>query len=198
MLIQNPNARQCVAASFPKRNLRDRALGLIHMSTFVLDAVGRECGQPHSVPVPMQPRIGSAVTVLLVDDDDQMLRFCRSLLTATGFTVLEADNGFEALLTSVQHQGAIDLLITDVIMPGISGGELGRAFNELWPSVRVLYVSGSPRETVGDQLPADCAFLAKPFPPDALVDAVGDAMVRGYGATGTERNLSASRAFASG
>jgi hypothetical protein len=66
---------------------------------------------------------------------------------------------------------------------------LGRAFNELWPGVNVLYVSGSPRETVGDQLPADCAFLAKPFAPNALVDAVGDALVREYGNQGCKRPM---------
>ena len=151
------------------------------MSTFVQEAAGREVGLPHFVPVEMQSRGESEpITVLLVDDDDQVRGFCHSLLTADGFTVLEAQNGLEALLTSVQHRGAIDLLITDLEMPGISGIELGRAFNDLWPAVNVLYISGSPRETVGDQLPADCAFLAKPFAPDALVDAVGSAQVRGH------------------
>ena len=72
-------------------------------------------------------------------------------------------------------------MLTDLEMPGISGMELGRAFNDLWPGVNVLYVSGSPREAVGDQLPADCAFLAKPFAPDALLDAIGSALVHGHG-----------------
>jgi DNA-binding response OmpR family regulator len=115
----------------------------------------------------------------LVDDDDQVRQFCRSILTEGGFTVLEAHNGLEALLTSIQHQGAIDLLITDLEMPGMSGLELGWAFHKFRPSVNVLYVSGSPRETVGDQPPADCAFLAKPFAPDALMDAA-HALLRGH------------------
>jgi DNA-binding response OmpR family regulator len=92
----------------------------------------------------------------LVDDDDHLRGFCRSLLTKNGFTVFEAQNGLEALLTSVQHQGAIDLLITDLEMPGISGVELGRVFNDIWPSVNV----------------------AKPFAPDALVEAIGSVLVR--------------------
>jgi DNA-binding NtrC family response regulator len=150
------------------------------MSAFVQHAAGRDGGLAHSVPVEMQPCCGSEpITVLLVDDDDHVRGFCRSLLTGNGFTVLEAHNGLEALLTSVQHRGAIDLLVTDLEMPGISGIELGWAFNELWPSVNVLYVSGSPRETVGDQLPVDCAFLPKPFGPYALVNAIGDALMRG-------------------
>jgi DNA-binding NtrC family response regulator len=141
--------------------------GLFHMST------------SRSAPTAMRPQGRSGpITVLLVDDDDQLRGWCRSVLKASGFAVLEADNGLEALLTSVQHREAIDLLMTDLEMPGISGMELGRAFNELWPGVNVLYVSGSPSETVVDQLPADCAFLAKPFAPEALVAAVGDALLR--------------------
>ena len=132
------------------------------------------------VPFAVQPPSESApITVLLVDDDDQVRGFCRSLLTANGFKVLEAHNGLEALLTSVQRHGAIDLLITDLVMPGINGAELGRTFNQLWPGVNVLYMSGSGRETVGDPLPADCVFLPKPFAPDALARAIGSALVRG-------------------
>jgi DNA-binding NtrC family response regulator len=150
------------------------------MCTLVQDAAGRGGGGPPLVPIAVQPNRGSGTTTtLLVDDDDVVRGFCRSLLTACGFRVLEAENGFEALLISAQFRGAIDILITDLEMPGISGAELGRAFNELWPGVNVLYVSGIPREVVGDQLPADCAFLPKPFAADALVTAIGKARVRG-------------------
>ena len=144
---------------------------------------GKAGGRPPLVPIVMQPRRGSGLmTALLVDDDDAVRGFCRNLLTASGFTVLEANNGLEAFLISVQLRGAIDILITDLEMPGISGVELGRTFNELWPGVNVLYMSGSPRDTVGNQLPADCVFLPKPFAPDALVKAIGSALVRGNGA----------------
>jgi len=125
------------------------------MGTFVQDASGRAGGQPHFVPIVMQPCCGSGpTTALLVDDDDAVREFCCSLLTASGFTVLEANNGLEAILISIHLRGAIDILITDLEMPGISGVELGRTFNELWPGVNVLYMSGSPRDTVGNQLPA--------------------------------------------
>jgi two-component system, cell cycle sensor histidine kinase and response regulator CckA len=149
------------------------------MGTFVQDASGRAGGRAPFVPDVMQPRRGSGpTTALLVDDDDAVRGFCRSLLAASGLTVLEARNGLEALLISVQLRGAIDILITDLEMPGISGVELGWAFNELWPGVNVLYMSGSPRDTVGGQPPADCAFLPKPFTPDALVQAIGSALER--------------------
>jgi DNA-binding NtrC family response regulator len=147
------------------------------MSAVMQEATGRK----HFVPTAIQPRAASIpITVLLVDDDDQVRAFCRSLLTESGFTVLDARNGQEALLTSIQYQGAIDLLITDLEMPKMSGQELGWAFHEFRPGVSVLYISGSPREPAGDQLPADCPFLAKPFAPDALVEAVGHVLLCGH------------------
>ena len=137
---------------------------------------------PHFIPIVLPPGHASRpITVLLVDDDDQVRGFCSTLLTKNGLTVLEADNGLEALLTSIQHQGAIDLLITDVVMPGISGIQLGRIFKDFCPNVSVMYVSASPRDEIGNELPAECVCLAKPFAPDELVDAVADALVSGRG-----------------
>ena len=150
----------------------------------VMQAAGRRGVLPHFVSTAPQARTASIpITVLLVDDDDRVRGFCRSLLVENGFTVLEANNGLEALLTSIQHQGAIDLLITDLEMPKMRGQELVWALNKFRPGVSVLYISGSPKETYGDQLPADCAFLAKPFTPDALLDAAGHALLCGLRAT---------------
>jgi two-component system cell cycle sensor histidine kinase/response regulator CckA len=112
------------------------------------------------------------ITVLLVDDDDQLRGLCRNSLSARGFRMLEADNGMDALLIAAQHEGTLDLLITDLAMPQITGAELGRAFNQMWPRVNVLYVSGSTWEAVGAKPPSDCVFLPKPFVLEALVKAV--------------------------
>lgn len=158
-----------------------RALGCSKMSHSLPVDAAKEGEMPEVDPIVLPSQASRPITVLLVDDDDQVRGFCRSLLTKHGLTVLEADNGLEALLTSIQHQGAIDLLITDVVMPGISGFELGRVFKELWPSVNVLYISASPWDTLAHRLPAECACLAKPFAPDELVDAVADALLSGHG-----------------
>ena len=145
------------------------------MSLIAEIAEKTESALPQFSPAAGQPKDERmTMTVLLVDDDDQVRGFCRSLLNAEGLTVLEAHNGLEALLTSVQQHGAIDLLITDLVMPGINGAELGGTFSRLWPGVKVLFMSGSPKEAVGDQLPADCVFLPKPFSPDALFQAIGN------------------------
>ena len=150
------------------------------MNAVMQGAAGSKSVIPSFVPIATQPRNASIpITVLLVDDDDQVREFCRSLLAENGFTVLDAHDGLEALLTSIQHQGAIDLLITDLEMPKMGGQELAWALHEFRPDVSVLYISGSPRETAGAQLPADCAFLAKPFTPDALLDAAGHALLCG-------------------
>jgi two-component system cell cycle sensor histidine kinase/response regulator CckA len=111
-------------------------------------------------------------TVLLIDDDDQVRGMCRTFLEENGFRVLEADNGLEALIIATERQGAIDLVITDVVMPKISGVELGRVFEGLWPHLNVLYMSGSPRDTIGLNLPAGCPFLPKPFAAHEFVSAV--------------------------
>jgi two-component system cell cycle sensor histidine kinase/response regulator CckA len=111
-------------------------------------------------------------TVLLIDDDDQVRGMCRSFLVEIGFRVLDAGDGLEALLLAVQWKGSIDLVITDVVMPKMGGAELGRVFREIWPEVNVLYMSGSPKEIVSQELPPDCPFLPKPFAFDDLVSAV--------------------------
>lgn len=111
-------------------------------------------------------------TVLLIDDDEPVRRMCRMLLEENSFCVLEADNGLEALLMAMEREGAIDLVITDFVMPTIGGVELGRVFKEIWPDLNVLYMSGSPRDSVGLGLAAGCPFLPKPFAVHELVDAV--------------------------
>jgi two-component system cell cycle sensor histidine kinase/response regulator CckA len=96
-------------------------------------------------PSPMPgPASVNLTTVLLVDDDDQLRPFCRDWLDENGFRVLEAKNGLEALLVAANHDGAIDVLITDLEMPRISGTELARVFKAIWPTISVLYLSGSP------------------------------------------------------
>ena len=115
---------------------------------------------------------GAPATVLLIDDDEQVRGICKSFLEEVGFRVLGTGDPLEALLLAVQWKGSIDLVITDVVMPKMSGAELGRVFGQVWPELNVLYMSGSPKEVVSHELPPDCAFLPKPFAFDQLVSAV--------------------------
>lgn len=100
------------------------------------------------------------------------------ILSALGYTLLQAANGAEALALVAAHPEPIDLLVTDVTMPGMQGHQLVAALRADRPGLRVLYVSGFTETSVGRPgVPGDgSGFLAKPFAGDALGRAVRDAL----------------------
>jgi two-component system cell cycle sensor histidine kinase/response regulator CckA len=104
-------------------------------------------------------------TVLLVEDEDPLRRAAAEFLGLRGYTVLEARNGLEALSLARNREPAIQLLVTDVVMPHMSGGELAQEMEQLFPTTKVLFVSGYPGQTVVDHKVADVDsnFLQKPF-----------------------------------
>jgi CheY-like chemotaxis protein len=109
-------------------------------------------------------------TVLVVEDQDDVRDIALEFLRAQGYATLQASNGAEALELAGRHTGRIDLLMTDVIMPGMSGRELAQRLTALRPDTRVLYVSGYTEEAIGQHgvLEEGTEFLAKPFSRDAL------------------------------
>ncbi len=117
------------------------------------------------------PALGDA-TVLVVDDDDAVLRLSARILQHAGYRVLTAPSGPAALELVRRHQGPLDLLLSDMVMPGMSGNELAAAVAELRPALRVLFMSGYDR---GATQP-DQRLLAKPFDRCGLLDAVAAAL----------------------
>ncbi len=113
-------------------------------------------------------------TILLVEDEEGVRTLGREVLEMHGYTVIAASNGEEAIPLSKQFQGTIHLMITDVVMPRMSGGELAQAMMSLRPNMRVLYVSGYSDEAVLPQnmLKSGASYLQKPFTPDALARKV--------------------------
>jgi CheY-like chemotaxis protein len=109
-------------------------------------------------------------TVLLVEDEELLRRMTREVLEASGYHVLEAANGDEAIRISRSYPRTIQVMLTDVVMPGLSGPELARVLSEVRPQMKVFYVSGYPDEaSVPAVRPADGTdFLQKPFTPAAL------------------------------
>ena len=108
---------------------------------------------------------GGSETVLLVEDEESVRQLVRDTLEARGYRVLEAENGEAGLETAKQHQGTIDMIITDVVMPGMSGRELAKRVTEARPETKVLYLSGYTEEAIAHEgaLDPGTAFLQKPF-----------------------------------
>jgi len=103
--------------------------------------------------------------VLLVEDEEPLRRAAAEFLRLRGYTVLEARDGEDALSISKSHSSRIDLAVSDVVMPNMSGGELARELEALRPEMRVLFVSGYAGQTVTNHKVADGEnnFLQKPF-----------------------------------
>jgi CheY-like chemotaxis protein len=109
-------------------------------------------------------------TVLFAEDQDAVASVVRATLQLCGYRVLQAHNGREALSLSERHEGAIPLLITDLVMPGMSGLELAEAIRNARPETKVLFISGYSERAFSSQTVTDmgAAFLQNPFMPHAL------------------------------
>jgi two-component system cell cycle sensor histidine kinase/response regulator CckA len=109
-------------------------------------------------------------TILLAEDQVEVRRLARRILSSNGYRVLEAASGPEALELSRRHEGQIDLLVTDVIMPHMTGRELATGLSVLRPEVKVLYVSGYTADIIGREgvLDPGVDYLPKPFTPSEL------------------------------
>jgi CheY-like chemotaxis protein len=116
----------------------------------------------------------SSETILLVEDEPAVRRLARRALEAQGFHILEAASGAEALKIAGDHGTELDMLLTDVVMPQMSGVELAGRLTANDPALRVLYMSGYTEDTLGQRgvLSPETAFLSKPFTPAVLVEAV--------------------------
>ena len=116
----------------------------------------------------------TAPTVLVVDDEEDLREAMRRMLERRGFATLTAADPAEAEAVCRDHGGTIDLLLTDLTLPGASGGDLARTATLMRPDLRVLYISGLPKEVaVGRGLVAEeAALVQKPFTSDRLAEAV--------------------------
>ena len=129
------------------------------------------------VDPPPPPQRGHE-TVLLVEDDDKVREVVSLALREAGYGVLEARGGASALALAAAHQTRVHLIITDLVMPGMSGRELVDRFRAKHPETRALFMSGYTDATAHQRggLPPDAAFIQKPFAPSSLARKVRDVL----------------------
>lgn len=121
-------------------------------------------GQTGEEPMP------GGETILVVDDDPSVLQVASKVLRRGGYDVVEAGGGEEALELAEEREGRIDLLLTDVVMPGMGGRELGERLAERYPDVRMLFMSAYTEDEIilqGVRV-AEVNFIAKPFTVEGL------------------------------
>jgi signal transduction histidine kinase/ActR/RegA family two-component response regulator len=138
------------------------------------------------LPGPAKISWPSRGTVLLVEDQEHVRRYVALVLTGLGYHVLEADSGADALAVAAAHRGPLDLLLTDVVMPGLNGRALAEQMTSQYPSLKVLYMSGHS-DDIADRhgiLRSGGAYLQKPFGAEVLGQKVHEVLSRGAKATG--------------
>jgi two-component system, cell cycle sensor histidine kinase and response regulator CckA len=125
---------------------------------------------------PPTTNLRGSETILVVEDEAMVRGFVRDILNGHGYKVIEAESGLRALDISRGFKGIMDLLVTDVIMPQMTGSELARRIVALRPDIRVLYMSGYTDDVIAQHgiLDADVNFLQKPFTVQSLTERVRD------------------------
>ncbi len=115
-------------------------------------------------------------TLLLVEDEPALRTLVVTMLEEQGYAVLHAGNGLDAIAVAERHVGAIDLLVTDVVMPRLSGPELARQLQTLRPGLEVLFMSGYDDSRLVNRgvQKTNVNLLVKPFTPDQLIDRVAE------------------------
>ncbi len=133
------------------------------------------------------PTARGSEIVLLVEDEDAVRSLVRGVLRSRGYTVLEAPNATEAMRISREYAGAIDVLLTDVVMPDISGRELADQLCRARPEMRLLYMSGYTEDTIVHHgvMSSDVGFIQKPFTPEVLLRKVRETLERRHEAVVT-------------
>ena len=118
-------------------------------------------------------------TILVVEDEEEVRKLTARILRKQGYNVLEASQGKEAFSLCEEQEGPIHLMVTDVLMPGLTGAELAKRFTQLYPEMKVLYMSGytSDRFAIGHgNLEKGLEFIQKPFSIDRLAKKIREVL----------------------
>jgi len=117
-------------------------------------------------------------TLLVVEDEAPVRRLLLQVLRQNGYKLIDAPNASEAMAVAQRHAGPIHLMVTDVVMPGMSGRELAQKLAPLRPDMKVLFMSGYTEDAIvhHGELDPGTAFIAKPFTPDSLARKVREVL----------------------
>jgi two-component system cell cycle sensor histidine kinase/response regulator CckA len=150
------------------------------MFTVYLPLAHAEPGAAKAKPVAAKtpPAAPRRETILVVDDEAGIRGLVTKILQREGYTVLEAASAEDAVAVASAHEGTLDLLVTDVMLPGRTGRQLAEQLREALPKLKVLYISGfTGDESIrGGKLPPGTRFLQKPFALEALVRSVRESL----------------------
>jgi CheY-like chemotaxis protein len=140
--------------------------------------------RPHLAPRPQR-----SVTILIVEDNDNLRNLMQRTLEAVGFSVLTAADGAEGLRLCQEHDHAIDLLVSDLVMPRLNGIQLSEQVRASHPAMRLLFVTGFAGEfpEVHELIKVGATILEKPFLPSEFLRKVEDTLSQGKAATATAR-----------
>jgi DNA-binding response OmpR family regulator len=138
-------------------------------------------GSPVPDAFPRHARGRGSETILVVEDHEGVRGLIVGALALSGFHVLQASGGADALLLARQHPGPIHMLLTDVIMPGMTGKDVSMQLLAQRPGTKVLFISGYSGELIAHRgiLDAGVDYLPKPFTPDSLVAKVREVLGSG-------------------
>jgi two-component system, cell cycle sensor histidine kinase and response regulator CckA len=118
------------------------------------------------------------ITVLLIDDEQSVRSIVLKILRRAKYNVIEAENGDAALKAAADHDGKIDIVVTDMYMPGMRGPEVVDALSKVRPGLRALFMSGYADQDARTAVPEGANFLHKPFSGQDLTGAV-EAVLKG-------------------
>jgi CheY-like chemotaxis protein len=134
--------------------------------------------QPMKLAQTLARRQNATGTVLVVEDQEEVREFVVQALANRGYRVLQAVDGQEALALADRHAGTIDVLLTDVVLPGMNGRELAERFKSLRPGIKLIYTSGYAQDIVANRgvLQSGIAYVHKPYTADEIANKVGEAL----------------------
>jgi CheY-like chemotaxis protein len=145
----------------------DSRVGVGTIFTIYLPVSRESAAAAKSLPM-LLPTVSASETILVVEDEEGLRKLMKELLQAEGYTVLESDDGSSAIETAKTYAGTIQLLITDIVMPRMHGRELATHLRQLWPTLKVLYVTGYADPGTLE----DARVLEKPFLPETLLRTI--------------------------